>query len=829
MADPLNLRNVNIRQLEGLNFASNNAENLIGSEDLKTLLNKKGAFSLDDQGKLVVINPRERRDNFLVRFFKSFNSEYAAHQRILDRLPALRRNTSFNVSLRSLLRRELAPEQNTDQVHKTMVALRLKAAFVATDGAVSTGQIKESSEKTKSLSVLVKNVAHDCLSRTDLGSAVLFEGKSISFSDFIRKNHPEAQLDDEGVMAMNLLSKASLFPEAFSEISANPKDNANAIAAELSKLIKKPVLSDNELNNISMYTSRLVGLCKKSLCAYANKALAEGCDPKVVARELQKMAQTLFNLTTDKLAEIKGLLSSGGALNSTANLAKAQDPNAYQNIKEDDPQKAMLDQIKQAFPWNNAMEHAQILAYCTTHNLQVEEYAKYAQFIGTTLKASCFSMTGAFESRVPPMKLHAAAQTLQEALKKCCDGMVPKDPAVLNKILNAAAHAAMLEPGKDKYNADKFKNLRDISNYCGLRAKELGDKLHRDINRGKLPNGEERDNQIAFIRELSLLNQASSAYLKAKQEVYLDISQYTLDRYPSNKAMSSINQVSSLIPLEAPRMQQIIREECAKVVPDELISSLAEIVTVLVQSNLSKNNSLDVAADIRRIIQKIATKGDGILIRGLEKPKSNPEHAARLIDRLINDPDDGVKATLKRQKKKIVGNYHNNFDRDIIGNLIVTESIKNFNGLGNDRIALVHRDLEQKVPAKLLPFVSTYLMQGGVIGTLQNFLTMNIPGKVSPGLNKPSQLDLVQQGWNQTGTGTNEISFEGDEMVIKTVYTTHLEIRPNFDGVEVVSGISGKNKFAPQTYTFETRLNLKADPDEDGFPKNGLSLKKIES
>ena len=78
--------------------------NLIRQEDVGELMNKEGRFTLDDAGKLTVINPPTRRDGKVTRFFKGlFSSSYRAEQRMLDRMEVLERNVSFNAELRKTI------------------------------------------------------------------------------------------------------------------------------------------------------------------------------------------------------------------------------------------------------------------------------------------------------------------------------------------------------------------------------------------------------------------------------------------------------------------------------------------------------------------------------------------------------------------------------------------------------------------------------------------------------------------------------------------------------------------------------------------------------
>lgn len=90
----------NTANLATMDFGARTAD-LGDARNIRGLLNTPGRFTLDDGGRLAVINPPARRAHGFIHCLKwLFSSSYRAGERMLDRMEALGRNISFGIRLR---------------------------------------------------------------------------------------------------------------------------------------------------------------------------------------------------------------------------------------------------------------------------------------------------------------------------------------------------------------------------------------------------------------------------------------------------------------------------------------------------------------------------------------------------------------------------------------------------------------------------------------------------------------------------------------------------------------------------------------------------------
>lgn len=185
-----------------------------------------GKISLDDDGKLVVLRPDARRDNWFVRFFKGLfkGDEYKTEQRLLDKVPQLAANKTFSKALQKSFAKyvthnaaatnnygHMQGEFNYKRVVRGMLDIYAQSGKEITAGDLRQA-LKNSELMTGSRIVQAKSLSSD--DKQTYCANVYFHGKMMTARDFSVKQIMEAEHERETLAAQNQESPAPIKTDA---------------------------------------------------------------------------------------------------------------------------------------------------------------------------------------------------------------------------------------------------------------------------------------------------------------------------------------------------------------------------------------------------------------------------------------------------------------------------------------------------------------------------------------------------------------------------------------------------------------------------------------
>lgn len=376
MPDMNNIAKLSLNALQNHNFDNSN---LIKAGDVKRLLNEEGVFSIDDSGKLVVINPSKKLDNFFFRFVGGFfSSSYKNEQNTLERAFVLKKNASFNKLLRENIIRQKT-ESMSNSVHKTdnlrVLTDRINKLFTDPE-QVTTNKIKEISSSNRAIHLRLGPIAEATMMTSDVGSGIMIKGESLSPFEFIKK-----YADTEGVkldsrtLATSIMLRACRYTESFAAIGK--ENEANTIR----ELMSKSTLNDDQVFRFKDALSSIMSEVKTRMVNAVETALVQGKDIKAIANHIMSSVVVLsekFNpddfIQNTLLEDVFIKIDAHGA------LADAQDPLEYTKI-DDEAVSRVTEKLKQELPGLTDKQLAKIVNHHRHNEFKDSKLNKYIDTI----------------------------------------------------------------------------------------------------------------------------------------------------------------------------------------------------------------------------------------------------------------------------------------------------------------------------------------------------------------------------------------------------------------------------------------------------------------
>lgn len=351
---------------------------LIHPDEMNSLMQKEGRFTLDDAGRLAVINPPSRRDGGFVRFFKGlFSSSYRAEQRMLDRMEVLARNASFNAVLRASIGNfhPAGMERVESFTWNRTFNEVLQRIQPSADNPLSTAQLRQAAATATHLADAMRAPSSAFSARDGSVMPILTEHGPKSLDEFISAHRTKTTdlpgfADVSRAVCLNVLTGKNMG-------NLLSQDDCSRFVG----LTAQSGLSAEE-------DEELLGLRRKAeqnvvnaLSSFASKALEEGADPATLANHLGDVLTTLGNGSNGADAILRAQLSNPAAF---AETHRAERPGAPQ--LQETPHSAVALRAM----GGDALKAARLVLYCEAHHIspdQLESALKMAKGMGQLLTA----------------------------------------------------------------------------------------------------------------------------------------------------------------------------------------------------------------------------------------------------------------------------------------------------------------------------------------------------------------------------------------------------------------------------------------------------------
>ncbi len=265
------------------------------SEDIIKLAEREGKFTLDDQGKLTVINPPAGRDGTVVRFFKGiFSSSYRAEQRILDRMESLDRNAAFSKELFNKARYFY----NSGEIHGRSQIDRWGTVFGAgverlRDQTITPANLKIAVEAAWA-EVEANRIPEAIKMALDSGAGIMFTpAATLDFRSFFRDG---SSFDLKQISLPNIVRNLEGQIIRGENISVNGESLLSAQAqGRLRELVAAPPreLSLAQNDELASLRAKLVRNLANAVAHYTNQAMRDGAHPGTAASNSLNLLRTL--------------------------------------------------------------------------------------------------------------------------------------------------------------------------------------------------------------------------------------------------------------------------------------------------------------------------------------------------------------------------------------------------------------------------------------------------------------------------------------------------------------------------------------------------------
>ena len=823
----VNFSRMTAAELQNYDFRTNNQQNRFDADRINTLMNQEGAFTLDDQGQLQVINPPARRDNRFVRFIKGlFSSSYKTQQANLDRMENLQKNTSFNQILRESLVKAMTGKEvpSADNVNENqskrarILSLQLRDRFENNNGRVSISDIKQASKNTDSFINSISLAANTIQDNKISGSSIAFKGEALSPLDFIKKFDGGMANNDKKLLS-SILLRAARFPESFACIGKTEQ------ARELSRLFAKPgfggTYENADVNDRAKAQSLLreiVSEVNKKMCAFAEGAMASGKDPAAVAAKLKENYNALcapFRGNTEGVNVLNQVLGENGSLAKTDELAPAQDPEAY---TVPDPSSKNYDsfmKLKQELPDLSNRQLAQIVNFlagkCKDNSIDAKTLNKYIAGVksgGDKIFRKALQDLQDAASRCNPAVLK---KTGQDLLKLFMDttGVQKITDVHKDKIASFSAmimHYVAITAPADELKSISIDNLKDLYAAMGNNTVFNSDGLDPET---KLVM-QRHASECGCIT--SLLDEVRNVLMPATD----NFASFDADEVPKNMDLM-VKTTLIMGQTEYPKFQAQI-DEAASAFPENMRSPIKAMLADLVKAKLSVkyNDSGAIIKSIADTMKKSEMFMNLMNVRNVSQEDLNAYKNAILSHEVLKN---NFKHHI--EVKNVTQNtFHNNTDRDLKG--MMTGSI---NGIDlsamekQQRIDTFRKELTAKVPQNMIGFITTYIQQGGMAGEIaENRLKPENKLRISP--NFPTFADGCKHHLITNNDTVHNIKTDGNIIEIATDVTIQGGPDQYFAMTDPLKngGLYDLTKF-----TVVAKIDISKGTDEIGFPK-GLEI-----
>lgn len=468
--------------------------NLISPNNVGELMQKEGRFTLDDAGRLTVINPPARRDNGFVRFFKGlFSSSYRAEQRMLDRMEVLGRNASFNAELRAAIGRfRPGGMERLDGFawNRTFNTVLTRIQPSGTE-PLSMGELRQAAAEATHFTEAMRAPSSAFSALDGSVAPVLTERGPMSLEEFISANRTEVtdlpNFDDVArAVCTNVLQGKDMG-------SLLLNDDCSRFTA----LMAKSELTHQEKQEVRGLRSKAEQNVVNAMASFASKALEEGAEPAKLANHLGGALVALGRGNSGAGMILRNQLSDPAGFAAANRAAQPAAPRLPETPHSAAALRAM---------GGDKAKAARLVLYCEAHNIslqQLESSLRMAKNMNKLLD------TG--NNRDNLLACDAALKDLYREMQAQKAAKPDFGADDYMSLFGAAAFASWVEG--DGRPLD-FSALRTLCTAC------------MDIN----DEGDSRFELNSILHPLALLMHAAEAGLTTVQQAVEGQSNVTLDR-----------------------------------------------------------------------------------------------------------------------------------------------------------------------------------------------------------------------------------------------------------------------------------------------------------
>lgn len=788
-----NLGSLSLRALGNENFSG---VNLVTSQaEADALLGRPGRVSMDDNGKLVLVNPQEKPDNGLVRFFKGLrNPQYRAEQRALRRADVLAANESFNKTLTTQLIKYGKPELYGQPIAAKNEFSVKGLALLATSGRASAEvnlvDLKQMLSSTANrYTNVIAPAAKSCFVDNCVRADVSFKGKACTVYDFVSKLMPpenssnNGKVPDAKTLGAAVVKHCAFHPETMDFLL--PKKDGERLGVLLS-----------ELNVTGKGRDELRSLSKKAINSFIDKlntmtqqALDRGCDPQQVSNLIndalwltgRRDAGTLNKSIFDR--DIQGSIAQ--------KLAAL--PGGHPASPADTQTRAELDAVKAKLPGLDDAKAARVLSFCAAHSgMTLDRYADYVQTFAQAGREIINFGSGHTEYGI----YHVA----KEALDRAIGSYQAAHPGA-----HFAADDWMEVGGAVMFHAALTGSLSPFTPLFIKKGPEIYASQTEILTNPTLP--ESRQINDAERKSFAPLSQIMGGMLVMASESLEGTDGVFLGKPASMRKMTDLllmDRVSS------PQMQEHIRQSVADVEP-QYRKGLASYLEGALRKITGEEHRAATAEEVTALKNRVVSDPKFMSLLN-DAQVLTPEMEARYRNFLINDPGFSITSSLEQALHRPAGfdadGFHETFDKDVARHLF---SEINGHAATND-VAEVRREFSELVPREFRPAMSALCMQGGLPACLSSII--NFP-EMAGDNERYNQLELASayQPAMHLDHDT-QLRREGDVLYVS------LQTEQNYSNVDEAE------PYGRFRLSVEVAVNLKGGVDEHGMP-NSVSIISI--
>ena len=788
-----NLGSLSLRALGNENFGG---VNLVTSQaEADALLGRPGRVSMDDNGKLVLVNPQEKPDNGLVRFFKGLrNPQYRAEQRALRRADVLAANESFNKTLTTQLIKYGKPELYGQPIAAKNEFSVKGLALLATSGRASAEvnlvDLKQMLSSTANrYTNVIAPAAKSCFVDNCVRADVSFKGKACTVYDFVSKLMPpenssnNGKVPDAKTLGAAVVKHCAFHPETMDFLL--PKKDGERLGVLLS-----------ELNVTGKGKDELRSLSKKAINSFIDKlntmtqqALDRGCDPQQVSNLIndalwltgRRDAGTLNKSIFDR--DIQGSIAQ--------KLAAL--PGGHPASPADTQTRAELDAVKAKLPGLDDAKAARVLSFCAAHSgMTLDRYADYVQTFAQAGREIINFGSGHTEYGI----YHVA----KEALDRAIGSYQAAHPGA-----HFAADDWMEVGGAVMFHAALTGSLSPFTPLFIKKGPEIYASQTEILTNPTRP--ESRQINDAERKSFAPLSQIMGGMLVMASESLEGTDGVFLGKPASMRKMTDLllmDRVSS------PQMQEHIRQSVADVEP-QYRQGLASYLEGALRDITRENHRAATAEEVTALKNRAVSDPKFMSLLN-DAQVLTPEMEARYRNFLINDPGFSITSSLEQALHRPAGfdadGFHETFDKDVARHLF---SEINGHAATND-VAEVRREFSELVPREFRPAMSALCMQGGLPACLSSII--NFP-EMAGDNERYNQLELASayQPAMHLDHDT-QLRREGDVLYVS------LQTEQNYSNVDEAE------PYGRFRLSVEVAVNLKGGVDEHGMP-NSVSIISI--
>lgn len=788
-----NLGSLSLRALGNENFSG---VNLVTSQaEADALLGRPGRVSMDDNGKLVLVNPQEKPDNGLVRFFKGLrNPQYRAEQRALRRADVLAANESFNKTLTTQLIKYGKPELYGQPIAAKNEFSVKGLALLATSGRASAEvnlvDLKQMLSSTANrYTNVIAPAAKSCFVDNCVRADVSFKGKACTVYDFVSKLMPpenssnNGKVPDAKTLGAAVVKHCAFHPETMDFLL--PKKDGERLGVLLS-----------ELNVTGKGRDELRSLSKKAINSFIDKlntmtqqALDRGCDPQQVSNLIndalwltgRRDAGTLNKSIFDR--DIQGSIAQ--------KLAAL--PGGHPASPADTQTRAELDAVKAKLPGLDDAKAARVLSFCAAHSgMTLDRYADYVQTFAQAGREIINFGSGHTEYGI----YHVA----KEALDRAIGSYQAAHPGA-----HFAADDWMEVGGAVMFHAALTGSLSPFTPLFIKKGPEIYASQTEILTNPTLP--ESRQINDAERKSFAPLSQIMGGMLVMASESLEGTDGVFLGKPASMRKMTDLllmDRVSS------PQMQEHIRQSVADVEP-QYRKGLASYLEGALRKITGEEHRAATAEEVTALKNRVVSDPKFMSLLN-DAQVLTPEMEARYRNFLINDPGFSITSSLEQALHRPAGfdadGFHETFDKDVARHLF---SEINGHAATND-VAEVRREFSELVPREFRPAMSALCMQGGLPACLSSII--NFP-EMAGDNERYNQLELASayQPAMHLDHDT-QLRREGDVLYVS------LQTEQNYSNVDEAE------PYGSFRLSVEVAVNLKGGVDEHGMP-NSVSIISI--